>query len=411
MNDTKDLYARCSIFQLLRKGVVRSDLYNARTSREKFLAAPQNNLRTGNKGKTMFEHSTTTPCWRITDPNDPLSAAACEVNRGHVNLAVACTPEMNECVIDVSTRLAVRLGLTEYRAVTLVEIGHMFRRFPTILELARTGAYSLDLLRCMAECLSPVKADVPETFEEKIFKAISPTVPNQAMLARATIRGRIEQVIRKHDPQALPEESKDTDPGSSARLDIDDRPDTTTVFFLTLPKLEGLELQRMLNNVVKNNSCSRAEALMRLVRRQTKAEITLNLYQSTDQPDAQIWAAGGWASSKATQRWKDRVTHVQFPGTTSNEGYSPTPLVRASVEGRDGTCRFPGCSVPAHKCQLDTCSAITMKTHRQVALLPPQTSIAFAPSTTTRRRLDPGTSPSIPTAMKLGLATATGTPS
>ena len=36
-----------------------------------------------------------------------------------------------------------------------------------------------------------------------------------------------------------------------------------------------------------------------------------------------------------------------------NNGYAPTPLVRACVEGRDGTCRFPGCSVPAHKCQLD----------------------------------------------------------
>lgn len=127
----------------------------------------------------MFEHSTATPCWRITDPNDPLSAAACEVNRGHVNLAVACTPEMDECVIDVSTRLAVRLGLTEYRALTLVEIGHMFRRFPTILELARSGAYSLDLLRCMAECLSPVKADVPETFEEKILRRSPPPSPTR----------------------------------------------------------------------------------------------------------------------------------------------------------------------------------------------------------------------------------------
>ncbi|WP_296109131.1 HNH endonuclease signature motif containing protein [uncultured Corynebacterium sp.] len=301
----------------------------------------------------MFEHSTTTPCWRITDPNDPLSAAACEVNRGHVNLAVACTPEMNECVIDVSTRLAVRLGLTEYRALTLVEIGHMFRRFPTILELARTGAYSLDLLRCMAECLSPVKADVPEIFEEKIFKAISPTIPNQAMLARATIRSRIENVIRKHDPQALPEEPKDTDTGSSARLDIDDRPDATTVFFLTLPKLEGLEVLKAVDSVAKNDSCSRAEALMRLVRRQTTAEVTLNLYRSVDEPNSQIWAAGGWLSSLATPEWMKRVTHVQIPGAASNQGYSPTPLVRASVEGRDGTCRFPGCSVPTHKCQLD----------------------------------------------------------
>ena len=153
----------------------------------------------------MFEHSTTTPCWRVTDPCDPLSAATCEINRGHVKLAVACTPEIDECVIDVSTRLAVRLGLTEYRALTLVEIGHMFRRFPTIREAANTGAYSLDLLRCMAECLSPVSQNIPEIFEEKIFQAISPTVPNQAMLARATIRSRLERIIRKYDPLALPE--------------------------------------------------------------------------------------------------------------------------------------------------------------------------------------------------------------
>lgn len=33
--------------------------------------------------------------------------------------------------------------------------------------------------------------------------------------------------------------------------------------------------------------------------------------------------------------------------------YSPSPALRAHVQAIDGTCRFPGCDVPAHRCDLD----------------------------------------------------------
>ncbi|WP_426716602.1 hypothetical protein ACEN19_00790 [Corynebacterium auriscanis] len=86
----------------------------------------------------MHNESTTPnklPSWRVTDPHDPLSVAICDVNRGHINLALACAPAMDECVSDITTRLCVRLGLTEYRALTLVDLGHMLRRFPSLIEL------------------------------------------------------------------------------------------------------------------------------------------------------------------------------------------------------------------------------------------------------------------------------------
>ncbi|WP_282938364.1 HNH endonuclease signature motif containing protein [Corynebacterium auriscanis] len=320
----------------------------------------------------MHNESTTPnklPSWRVTDPHDPLSVAICDVNRGHINLALACAPAMDECVSDITTRLCVRLGLTEYRALTLVDLGHMLRRFPSLIELGKSGAYSLDLWRCVTECLSAVSEEAPDIMEEKIFQALSPTVPNQAMLARATIRNRLEKIVHDYDPLATPIDLDDNDSltddddllprhddddtGPITRLVIDDYLDNVTEFRLTLPKLEGLELIQALNSVRKDSVCSRAEALMMLVRAETKAEVTLNLYRSVDEPNSQIWAAGGWVSTLATPEWMKRVTHVQAPGVASNNGYAPTPLVRASVEGRDGTCRFPGCSVPAHKCQLD----------------------------------------------------------
>lgn len=75
------------------------------------------------------------PSWRVTDPADALSASMCEINRAHVRLARSCTPDMDDCVSDVQTRLSVRLGLPEYRALTLIEIGLTFERFPSLVEL------------------------------------------------------------------------------------------------------------------------------------------------------------------------------------------------------------------------------------------------------------------------------------
>ncbi|WP_295642141.1 HNH endonuclease signature motif containing protein [uncultured Corynebacterium sp.] len=307
------------------------------------------------------------PSWRVTDSDDDLSVAICAINRAHVRLAKTVTPDMDDCVSDVQTRLCVRLGLPEFRALTLVEIGLMFERFPSLAELGETGAYSLEIWRLVSEGLAAVSDEVAPIVEPLVLTAISPTVRNQAMLGSGTIRRRIKEIVSEHEPSARPRDPDDNPPPDESgdgvdeggaeqpalRLDIDERADETTEFFLSLPKLEAAELTAALDNVRLKENCSRAEALMKLIRGETKAEVSLNLYRRVDLPDSKIWAAGGWLTPMATEEWLKRVTHIQAPGKANNKGYAPTPIVRASVEGRDGTCRFPGCEVPAHKCQLD----------------------------------------------------------
>lgn len=305
------------------------------------------------------------PSWRVCDPDDVFSCEVREINKAHVRLAVAFAPNLEDCISDVTTRLGARLGMPEHRALTLVDIGRLFDRFPSLVELGSTGAYSIDIWRNIAESLEFVDDDVVADLEPEVYQALLPTQPNQAMWSPTTLRRRMKRIVANHDLLACPKELNEgaEPPGTDSedensftpliRLDIDDRADDTTDFFLTLPKLEAQEFTAALDNVRKKENCSRAQALLKLIRGQTTADIHLNLYRRVDLPDSQIWAAGTWLKPHATEEWMQRITHLQAPGFSSNNGYAPSPIVRASVEGRDGTCRFPGCDVPAHKCQLD----------------------------------------------------------
>ena len=307
------------------------------------------------------------PFWKVTDPTDPISAAVCDINLNNARLAVACTPRDHECVGDVTTRLCVRLGLPEFRVIQLIDVGATFRRFPSLLKLAETGAYSIEIWRIVAQSLVAISDAHAPAIEADVYTALSPTRPNQAMLGHGTIRQRLKKIVKQREPLACPidpadrpmlsddanEEGAEDALGNAARLSIDDRPSDHTEFYLTLPKLEALELIQAVDGVRKKENCSRARALLSLVRGSATAEVNLNLYRRVDIPDSQIWAAGTWLSPLATKEWMARVTHLQAPGKATTAGYTPTPLIRASVEGRDGTCRFPGCDVPAHKCQLD----------------------------------------------------------
>lgn len=48
-----------------------------------------------------------------------------------------------------------------------------------------------------------------------------------------------------------------------------------------------------------------------------------------------------------------RATGIRIIGNGAAEGYTPTEAMMAFLEGRDGTCRFPGCEKAAHSCDKD----------------------------------------------------------
>ena len=270
---------------------------------------------------------------------------------------------------------------------------------PSLAELGESGAYSLEIWRIVSECLAAVSDEAASIIEPLVLVAISPTVNNQAMLGTATIRRRIKAIVGEHEPSArpkdpdeepLPGEDGEDDWGGAEqpalRLDIDERPDETTDFYLSLPKLEATELTAALDNVRLKEDCSRAEALMKLIRGGTKAEINLNLYRRVDLPDSTIWAAGGWLTPMATEEWLKRVTHIQAPGKASNEDTRRFRLFGRALRGVTGPADSPAVMCRRTSASCTMCSDTTTKTLMRAVLRTPRIFTAYARSITMRRR-------------------------
>ena len=121
------------------------------------------------------------PSWRVCDDSDPLSQAIIHRNQQDIAIALSCTPLPDECVDDVRSRLAVRLGVTESMAMHFLDANRMLNRFPQLATHLSDGHMCFEYLRRLAEYLEAVPDELIHVIEEDLLTAIKPKKPNQAV--------------------------------------------------------------------------------------------------------------------------------------------------------------------------------------------------------------------------------------
>ena len=324
--------------------------------------------------------------WRIEDPNDPVSLAAKSINSMHVFLAYLTQPQWSEHIDDHTSRISARTGMTAWKAEQFALVGLVLPRFPRLNDIAMDGLLNFQLVHRMCELLMPVNTAKDEIIDHALVRLLQPTVRNQAMRTTKWIDDTLNQLINFVDPLAvpIPEDDASADPaeedalsellnsdasllgdeegGDDAQLQdpevrdfhYDNRDPNYTTFTLTVDALTGVELLKSIKNAAASNGITQGEAFLGLLRGSVTADVTLNLYKNTfGLPLEEVFGEGHWLTSAASDRWLERVTHLASTGTSSNNGYRPSAQTAAMVAGRDGHCRFPGCTVPAHRCQID----------------------------------------------------------
>lgn len=186
------------------------------------------------------------------------------------------------------------------------------------------------------------------------------------MPSKRAISRRITREIELHD-ESVRDKTKKQKP-SRPNYEVTDIPcvlrneNDTHEFRFETDAETAITVDAHIREHAKQAGISLRDATIELLLSKGQTNVTLNCYRASDVANAPLFVStttgggvqtllGDAADHLASQASK----HYDMDATTNTvvAGYATTPTMRSAVVGRDGHCRFPGCTQPATNCQMD----------------------------------------------------------
>ncbi|MBP2333362.1 HNH endonuclease signature motif containing protein [Corynebacterium freneyi] len=305
-----------------------------------------------------------------TERDEPVSNLARRRNIVDIDICLAVTPDGDDDVDSHLACVATRLGLSRGKAARYCDVGVMLRRMPKVLGVCRSGAWPHERLATIAAAIAAVSDDNLAAVEDKFVAYLCPRKDFQALPGPRVFARELRRIVEAIEPVSTP---PDDEPrpivGESYGVDNEGAGDFgQLIVVLRKDRLAELDATvRAIRDAKANdgndgNECSLPDALIALCRGEGEGvSVTMNVYVdgtnttgTADEGDVQVWLDGaGWLPKYLTKAWLSRAATVRLSSDSATGGYVPTDAQKARVRGRDGQCRFPGCDVPAHRCQID----------------------------------------------------------
>nr|WP_240394016.1 HNH endonuclease signature motif containing protein [Corynebacterium lactis] len=257
--------------------------------------------------------------------------------------------------------------MSRSKALQYVDVGMELQRLPRLRNLLEHRAHLPFLhLRTIAAAVLPIQEmDVVEQVEDRLLEFVTPRKDGEVLRGVRSLHLFLQKVINEIDPLLRPRDF----PGEGVNVTALEQSitelnhetisfgetDLLTEITMELAPDRALEFRRILEEIGADMDCTRVEAFTHLLRGTAQVTATLNLYcPLTEDKPKRAWMGGvGWISEIATASWLERVSGLRIMSDEVSNSYAPTDLQRAYVQGRDGTCRFPGCEVDATRCDID----------------------------------------------------------
>ncbi|MBV7295611.1 HNH endonuclease [Corynebacterium sp. TAE3-ERU12] len=272
-------------------------------------------------------------------------------NRTDMDIARLCVPNPEELIAHREAKLSMQLGISLTMVGVYSAVGYMLQRLPQLAEVAQTrGHLPLRYLEIIAEATQTVDEEHLPTIDEKIAVWVLPKHNGQRLFRPNELAKAINKIVGAVAPLDVVPEDIEKDQveqvcnfepfRGTSRFDIRLAPDRATEFVSTIKA------------TAEKHSCSYPDALMHIVRGTADVRVVLNVYRSAN--DLQAWMPGaGWLSEVATEQWMKRASALRLLADGDSDARFPTPAQRAMVTARDGHCQYPGCTIPADRCDVD----------------------------------------------------------
>ncbi|MFP7366061.1 HNH endonuclease signature motif containing protein [Corynebacterium callunae] len=291
-------------------------------------------------GKVFFSH---------LNPADPWVHINIEVIKTSHQMWASLLTKAEE--FDADSLITELMRITGYsRREVNVGINAMeaMKNLPLLREIQER--YYFLTTRYLGTIMLAVAKGSPEIWPEldrRIVDALTPVTADEAMIQSSTLARHIKRWIFELDP-APPKPPGEIQDYVRAQMK-----DGVTYAQI---RLSG-ENRKRLNELLRHWSTKGMDlvsGLVEVLKENSQVKINKYLYTPHEEadigwmPDSGFCNIGDYADCevlgvKDLDKYKGRV----------EEGYRPSEGLIALVRARDGHCRFPGCCVPASKCQVD----------------------------------------------------------
>ena len=301
-----------------------------------------------------------TPYYTVSTPANDIAATATDLRRNEYHLYKENLPDLNADIVLAANELACLTGRSDQFTQTI------FSAFYRLLDLPKLTAlqerlYHLDLFRLCAidaviSKLNNPDDDTLNRIDEALTSYLTPTRQGQSLPSVAHIRRKLNTLVSAEDPEIKRKRKVRRPTYSSYPLPAGQGGITGEYDLDTVA-----ELDTVIRETATEHDVSPAEALRRLIMGEAHntTRVTLNVYRATDLPNAPVYIQGfGWADSETGQKLSSRATttrSMESAAGAESTSYVTPEGIKAFINGRDGTCRWPGCSQPTHQCQKDHC--------------------------------------------------------
>lgn len=290
--------------------------------------------------------------YTVNDLNNPMAVSKTAMRKAeHLFWDQHIPDEDTDHELAVAT-LNLATGESRYRINNLILAFYQLGELPRLNALQHE-LFHLDLGRLIAitHALFGLNPEHLPTVDEHLTVYLTPTAPNQALPSTHSLKRTINSIRDMlDDPRAAGTEEK-------KEFTVAVGTDGTADLYATVTDIDGRVIADAVNKQAAATGKTEAEALVDLILDNIAVKVTLNLYKANDLADAPVWANGiGWLDAQSGERWTERATRTQDMDEAMDKhlaGHDPCHAIKAAVEGRDGICRFPGCNVPAIRCDSD----------------------------------------------------------
>ena len=259
----------------------------------------------------------------------------------------AILPQLDEDVDLSLTGLAKDLGISYSKLLGYIRAHFRIRQLPLVTEVqGHHWILDLNKLRIIDRELKRLDNNPEhlETIDAALADFLTPTTPNQTVPTDAELRRFIRTFIDTH----LRPEDKEQQP--EPRLRINYNPDNTTTLSLTCDSATATIIARHIDAYTNQTTTTTAQALIDLILEDTHTSVAINTFTTNPDTNLVFHPGAGWIN---LDHAPTDNTFIRRLLADEVDSYTPSTDIRAYTQGRDATCRWPGCTVPATRCQLD----------------------------------------------------------